>query len=502
MLASPGTVLAIDLGTSTAKALIVGPNGDVLGGGQDAYPTVRNRDDRDEQHVEDWLEAIVQAIATARRFAPTATIEAIAVTGQMHGTVLYDSNALPLHPAVIWSDRRGAASLPSLLASLGPSLASTIGGPLATGYLAATLSWFRQERPQIWQHIHRVALPTDAIVHALCGEFATDPSNAAGTGLLNGQTGDWDSGILEILGYPREWLPRIVPSGSTVGNLTARAADLFGLPEGTPVITAGGDAPAAAAGSGVLTDDIAMVVVSTGAQFMRPTGTWSPEPGGRWHTWPAALPEAVPGDRWLRVGAMLNGGRAIDWIHRTVAPDLTVSDLVDSTRNVTAGVDGLIFLPYLAGERTPILDPYARGAFIGLTDRHEPRHLVRAVLEGICLSIADTAKQMAAGLSAPTSIVLGGGGASVTFRGILASVLGVPLVVPQVQSTSAHGAASVAAMANGWRTASDIVEFTRRGATVVHPVAADHARYGDLLASYRAATDALLPLMHRMQDVP
>lgn len=497
----PGTVLAIDLGTSSVKVLIVGPTGEVLGWGQAAYPTIQARPDQDEQHLEDWLDGISQATAAARRFTPNSTIEAIAVTGQMHGTVMYDANGLALHTAVIWSDRRAAALLPQVLETLGPSLPSTIGGPLATGYMAVTLAWFQQHRPQVWEHIRRVALPADAIVHALCGEFATDPSNAVSTGLLNGQTGEWEPDILDTIGIPVEWLPPIVPSGSIAGQLTSRAASQLDLPAGIPVVTAGGDAPVAAVGGGVVSNDSAMVVVSTGSQFMRPVPAWSPEPDGRWHTWPSAA-ASFAGDRWLNVGALLNGGRAIDWIHRTVARDIPVSDVLESCRDVPVGADGLLFLPYLAGERTPILDPYARGAFIGLADRHEPRHLVRAVLEGICLSIVDASAQMASGLPTPNKIVLGGGGASTVFRTILASALGIPLTVPPVQAISAHGAAFVTALANSWMSLADVAGIVGRGATVVQPNPADHTRYRELLDTYQDARSNLLPIMHRLQGMP
>ncbi|HYI24691.1 MAG TPA: FGGY family carbohydrate kinase, partial [Thermomicrobiales bacterium] len=407
MPSQPGTVLAIDLGTSSVKVLIVGPNGNVLARGQAGYPTIHSRPDHDEQRIDDWLDATGEAVRAARRFTPDTPIDAIAVTGQMHGTVLYDADGLLLHPAVIWSDRRATELLPDLMATLGSTLMETIGGPLGTGYLASTLAWFRTHRPQVWRHIARVALPVDAIVQALCGSFVTDASNAVSSGLLNAQTGQWDTGILDTLGIPAGWLPEIVSPGTYAGYLTARASGLLGLPAGVPVAPAGGDALAAAVGGGVLTSDATMVVVSTGAQVIRPTGKWTPEQSGRWHTWPSATPPEAHGDRWASVGALLNGGRAIDWIHRTTCPGTPVQDVLDSARTVPAGADGLLFLPYLAGERTPLLDPYMRGSVVGLSDRHEPRHLMRAVLEGVALAIAGAADSMSAGSSMPQHLVVG-----------------------------------------------------------------------------------------------
>lgn len=492
-------ILAIDLGTSSVKALILSSHGSILGRGQASYPTSHPRPGFDEQHVDDWLQAIIAATASARRFAPLATIQGLVITGQMHGTVMLDQFGMPLHPAIIWSDRRALGMLPDLQARLGPGLPFTIGGPLGTGYLALSLTWIRAHRPHLWSEITRVALPTDYVGFLLTGSLATDPSNAVSTGLLGAETGNWDESLLDAFAIPESWLSSLGPSGRQIGPLAPGVAEALDLPSGLPVFHAGGDAPVAAIGGNVFAGTDAMITLSTGAQVVRPAARYSPEPEGRWHTWPAALPPGVRGCRWLSVGAMLNAGLAIDWIHRTLAPDLALADVVELARAVPAASSNVLFIPYLAGERSPLLDPRARGAFIGLNDSHGPEHLVRAVLEGIALSLADTLDRMTLDTDRPDRIVFGGGGASREIRQVMANVIGVPLAIPPIQEISALGAARIGAHGLGW---TDLMEAGRDSlapGSTVHPVQAEHDIYRERLGLFREAVAATVPIMHELQ---
>lgn len=492
-------VLAIDLGTSSVKALILSRHGAILGRGQSSYSTSHPRPGFDEQDVDDWWQAIITATEGARRFASLARIEGIAVTGQMHGTVLLDENEQPLHPAIIWSDRRAVNLLPDIQSRMGPDLPSRIGGPLGTGYLALTLAWIREHLPQTWSEIAHAALPADFVGYLLTGRLATDPSNAVSTGLLNAATATWDASLAAAFGIPVAWLSPLKSSGGLIGALASGAAAELDLPEGLPVYQAGGDAPVAAIGGQVFTETDAMITMSTGAQVIRPTPRYAPEPAGRWHTWLAALPPETHGCRWLSVGATLNAGRAIDWIHRAVAPHLALTDVMDMAMAAPAGAGNLLFLPYLAGERSPLLDPRARGAFIGLQDSHGPEHLVRAVLEGIALSLADTLDRMTPGLDRPGRIVFGGG-ASRDMRHIVASVLGLPLETSVAQESSALGAARIATHALGWSDLANGIHGAVMSGQIVNPAEADRALYQERLGLFREAATAMLPLMHRLQQ--
>jgi len=492
-------ILAIDLGTSSVKTLILSSLGAILGRGQASYSTSHPRPGYDEQFLDDWLQGIIAATASARRFAPLAVIRALAITGQMHGTVMLDHQGMPLHPAIIWSDQRASDLLPDIQARLGPTLPTTIGGPLGTGYLALSLAWIREHRPHLWNEITQVGLPADFLGFLLTGVMTTDPSNAVSSGLLNAETLRWDESLLAAFGIPADWLPTLIPTGSEIGTLAAESAEALELPPGLPVFHAGGDAAVAAIGGYVSTHAQAMITMSTGAQVIRPIDRYVPEPEGRWHTWPAALPANVSGCRWLSVGATLNAGRAIDWIHRTLAPGTSLADVVELAQAVPAGSRNLLFLPYLAGERSPLLDPYARGAFIGLSDAHGPEHMARAVLEGVALSLTDTLDRMTLESDRPDQIVFGGGGASRDMRQIMANVIGVSLAIPPVQESSALGAARIGAHALGWIDIMEIQMAPLAPGSIVHPAQAEHDLYHERLGVYREAVAANLSIMRRLQ---
>jgi xylulokinase len=232
---------------------------------------------------------------------------------------------------------------------------------------------------------------------------------------------------------------------------------------------------------------------------LRPVAAFNPEPAGLWHTWPSAIPPGAPGAEWLSAGALLNGGRVIDWIHETLAPGVPIADVMDLAGTAPAGADGLIFLPYLAGERSPLLDPFARGAFLGLTSAHQPRHLVRAVIEGLALAIADVTGRMSTDDAPPGRIVVAGGGSLRAVRQILANVLGVPLEGAVVPDSSALGAARIATHGIG---ESDVISDgpwgSDRGA-VVEPDKRLREFYVERLGLFREASAATMPIIHRLQ---
>lgn len=497
-----GGLLAIDLGTSSVKTLVLDQHGHIAGRGRASYPTLHPRPSHDEQLLDDWLQATISAAVSARRFAPNLNIQGVAVTGQMHGTVLFDRSARPIGPAIIWSDRRAAGDVGALAGTLGPDLAERIGGPLGPGYQAATLAWLHVHRPDIWGRIDKILLPKDALVYLLTGIAATDPSDAVGTGLLDAESGHWDDEILDRLGIDPDWLPPIMPSGTPIVPLTVDAAEAMQLSPGIPVIVAGGDAPMAALGAGVADPHAALVMLSTGAQVIRPAHDYRPDPAGRWHTWPSALPAGANGAKWNQVGATLNAGRALTWIRALVAPDSTLAELLERAADVPPLAEGLLFIPYLIGERCPLSDPHARGAFIGLSEAHGAAQMARAVIEGVTLAIADALYHLSRDLPLPGTIQLGGGGASSpVWRQIVADVLNVPIQVSGVADLSALGAARIAAHTLGWAEFSPTVAGTPDHARMVSPHS-DHAvRYRELFTVYRQAASTLAPLTHALRDV-
>ncbi len=496
---NPKAILALDLGTSSAKALVVALDGTVLGRGMESYPTLHPRDGYDEQDIEDWLHSVIAATAGARRFAPNVEVVAVGITGQMHGTVMLGPNGEYLNSAVIWSDRRTAALANSWSERLGDSLPAIIGGLMGNGYQALTLAWFLREQPAIRDAIRTVLLPVDMLGFLLTGEIATTPSNAASTGLMRISSKTWDTGLLDAFGVEERWLPEIVPEGSIIGELTPAAADVLGVPPGIPVVHGGGDANAAAVGNGVTTHDAVLITLSTGAQVLRPVVSLNPEPSGMWHTWPSAVPPGAPGAGWLSAGALLNGGRVVDWIHQTLAPGVPIADIMDLAADAPAGADGLVFLPYLAGERSPLLDPFARGAFLGLASFHQPQHLLRAVIEGLALSIADVTGRMSLDDSAPNRVVVAGGGSLRVMRHILATVIGVPLERAVVQDSSALGAARIAAHGIGVADVISERQWAPERGELVEPDMRLREFYVERLGLFREAAAVSMPIIHRLQ---
>lgn len=486
-------ILALDLGTSSLKALLVAPDGRVLASSRHPYPTAHPKPGFAEQNPHDWWQAAVAAVGTAR---DTGTIAAITVTGQMHGTVLLDDVWRPLGPAIIWADERSARFAVELTARLGAEQIHRLcGSPLFAGVQAATLAWLRSEEPKRWQHTRHVLLPKDWLAFQLTGTLATEPSDAAGTLLFASERRDWASPILDALALDRDWLPDVIPSGSILGGLNGAAAGQLGLPAKTPVILAGGDAPCGAVAAGATDPNRAVVLLSTGAQVIQAATSYTPDPTGRIHVWPAALPGPP---RWNRMGATLNAGLAVEWV-RALTRMPTPEALLDAAARIPAGANGLLFLPYLIGERTPLMDAEARGAFLGLGVAHGPPELARAVVEGITFSLHEALAAVAGGEERPVEIVLGGGLARhPLWSRLLADGLGLPALALAVADLSTYGAAMLAAHGLGWIDILDPPAVWRQQGDQVAPNAEEHERFREQFAIARELSQKTQPLSGRL----
>lgn len=447
-------VLAIDLGTSSVKALMLSPLGDVLAVGRGAHPTHRPQPNWNEQDPAAWWDAMRDAVRDVISQAPEYAIAAIGLTGQMHGTVALDASGAPIRPAIIWSDRRSNHERAAIAEEVGPTLPLRIGGPLGVGYLATTARWLNVHEPEIASRIASLLLPKDALAFSLTGNRVTEPSDAISTGLLNAQAWEWDPTMLRVAGIDPAWLPEVLSSGSVAGHLLPDRAAELELPGGIPVVVAGGDAPCAAFGAGMTTPDEVMVVLSSGAQVILPTPGFAPDPGARWHTFPSAVGihhhALGNGEQRNRVCATGNAGIALEWLSRSTGTP--VSTLLDEAETVAPGADDCLFIPSLTGQRTPVLDARAKGAFFGLSDRHERAHLARAVAEGVifaCRQALDTITADQAGR--PTRIRLGGGPSQhPLMRRLVADIMNLPVVPMASPDLTALGAARSAALAIGW----------------------------------------------------
>ncbi|MFL5759280.1 MAG: xylulokinase [Thermomicrobiales bacterium] len=481
-------LLGLDLGTSAVKALICDERGRVLGRGHAEHPINRPVPGAAEQDPEDWWQAVKVATWQALAGRGSSKIAAIGLTGQMHGTILLDRHDRPVLPAIIWADARSRAEVEAITATIGsPRLIQITGSPLATGFQAATVKWVQRNYAQKWPSVRRILLPKDYLRLRLTGDFATDPSDASSTLLLDLNTRQWSEQMLDTVRIERSMLPAILPSAAITGTLTGEAANELGLSSGVPVIAGGGDAPCGALGAGIVDPNSMLLTISTGGQALVPSDSPKIDTSGRMHTYCSALNR--PG--WYQMGATLVAGLAMKWLRDEVFALDDESGYDEMTRLAAMappGASGLIFLPYLIGERTPHMNPTARGMFIGLTASHGRAHLTRAVMEGVTFALFDAYDVLRQAGASPASVVLAGGGAkSGLWQELVADVFDMTIVPLKTAEQSARGAALLAGEGVGWfNAASTAASWVEYGPAVTAD-SSDHEIYSQLLPMYRDA---------------
>lgn len=493
-----GVVLGIDVSTTATKAVVLDATGAVRAIGSAAYGFEQPRPLWSEQDPGLWWDGAVSAIRQALAGAGVAAsdVDGIGLTGQMHGLVLLDAAGEVLRPAILWNDQRTAAECDAIRARVGPArLVEITGNDALTGFTAPKLAWVRAHEPDVWAKVAHVLLPKDYLRYRLTGEYALDKADGAGTLLFDLAARDWSPVMLDALGIDPAWMPPTFEGPEVTGVVSAVAAGATGLRAGTPVMAGGGDQAANAVGVGaVVPGRVALSLGTSGVVFAT---TDSPlfEPAGRVH----AFCHAVPG-RWHMMSVMLSAAGSLRWFRDAIAPGTAFGELVDGAAEAPAGSDGLLFLPYLSGERSPHPDPLARGAFVGLTLAHDRRHLTRAVLEGVAFGLRDGLDLMTeAGMPAPAQIRASGGGtASALWRQILADVLGAEIATVSTTEGAAYGAGLLAAVGAGW---FPTVEGAADAVVVATPTAApgpDLLRYAELHARYRELYPALAPSFRRL----
>ncbi len=495
---APEVVVGIDTSTTATKAVLVDDAGGVVSVGVDEYGVNSPRPGWSEQDPQQWWEATCAAVRSALSGAPTAQVRGVGLTGQMHGSVLLDRHQDVVRPALLWNDQRTAEQCQEIRERVGAQrLVSLTGNDALTGFTAPKLLWVREHEPARWERVAHVLLPKDYVRLRLTGELATDVADASGTLLLDVASRSWSAPVLEALGLSSSLMPRLAEGPEVTGVVTAEAASATGLPEGIPVVAGGGDQSANAVGVGAVSPEVGALSLGTSGVVFVPTASPVVEPEGRVH----AFCHAVPG-QWHVMGVMLSAAGSLRWYRDTIAPGTEFATLVAEAADIPPGAEGLTFLPYLTGERTPHADPDARGAFVGLSVRHSRAHLTRAVLEGVAFGLRDGLELMgAAGVPLPGQLRASGGGTrSPLWRQIVSDVLGVALVSVGTAEGAAFGAAVLAAVGIGW---ADSVEAATARMVHVQPITAatrpDEAaagtassnRYAEPYAAYRELYPAL-----------
>ena len=442
-------LMGLDISTTGAKALIIDETGGVIAVANTPQPISQPQPLWSEQNPDDWWDGIVKSIraALAESGLRGDDISAIGLTGQMHGLVLLDERGGVLRPSILWNDQRTGAQCDYMTEVIGAHrLLELTGNPALTGFTAPKILWVRDNEPDIYAKAAQVLLPKDYIRYKLTDAYATDLAGAAGTSLLNVAERAWSKDVLDALDIPAAWMPPVHEGTQVTSRISATAAAATGLGAGTPVVGGGGDQAAGAIGMGCVTPDKVGVTVGTSGVVFAPLGSYAYEPEGRLHAFCHAVPET-----WHFMGVMLSAAGSLQWYKDTFAADMDYDSLLAEAATVPAGGEGLFFLPYLTGERTPHPDPLARGAFIGITSRHSRGHITRAVLEGVAFGLKDSFTLIDnVGLPEQFEVRISGGGAkSPVWQQIIADVLGAPLVNINTTEGGAFGAAVLASVAAG-----------------------------------------------------
>lgn len=477
-------LLGIDLGTSSVKSILFDPHqAKIVATAAQEYPIDKPRPDRAEQNPEAWWQATVETVRRVTTAADRSRIAGISFSGQMHGALLLDAQGQPLHPAIIWADQRSAEACQTLIETVGAERYAAVAGTLpAAGFMGPTLVWLAHHQPDLLDRTHKVIFPKDYLRLRLTGHIATDVSDAAGSGVFDIRRQRWADSILDKVGLPVDLFPEPLLSTAVAGSLTQPAAEALGLPAGIPVVAGCADQPAQAIGNGLIRPGRASVTTGSGGQVFTPIqiNPTSGQTDPRLHV----FNHAVPG-LWYVLGAILSAGLSLRWLR-----DLTglpqsgqaYATLSAEASTVPAGAEGLIFLPYLSGERTPHMDPLARGGFIGLTHFHQRGHLARAVMEGVAMALRQALElSLSLGGQVETIIAAGGGAESDVWRQIQADVLGLPMQQSLLREQAGVGAALLAGVGAGFYTDLDeaCAQVVQYGPPT-HPDPIRHKQYNQL----------------------
>ena len=425
-------LVGLDVGTTGVKALAVSPDGEVLARAERGYGLSSPRPGWSEQDPEDWWRATQDALGAL----DVPEIAGIGLSGQMHGLVVLDAEDRVLRPAILWNDQRTAAECAEIEDRVGlERLLALTGNRALTGFTAPKLLWLARHEPDVYARIAHVMLPKDYVRFRLTGERATDMADASGTLLLDVPHRRWSEEVLAALDLPAEWLPRLLESPEVSGQTQ----------DGVPVAAGAGDQAAGALGVGVDRPGPVSVVLGTSGVVFAALPSFKADEQGRVH----AFCHAVPGG-WHAMGVMLSAAGSLRWLANVAAPGEDYGALIAEAERWEPGVEGLTFLPYLSGERTPHADPNARGAFVGLSQRHDRGALARSVLEGVAFGLRDSLELLAAiGVRAEVGRVSGGGSRSSLWLRIVASALRLPLQKTAVEEGAAYGAALLGGVAAG-----------------------------------------------------
>jgi xylulokinase len=491
--------IGVDVGTTGSRAVAVDERGEVVDARTAEYPLLTPRPQWTEQDPAEWWRATGEVLSAVAQICHEASgdIVGVGLTGQMHGSVFLDQQGEVIRPALLWNDQRTGRQCEQITDRVGPErIVQITGNPALTGFQAPKVLWLRDQEPSNYERVAHVLLPKDYVRYRLARELATDASDAAGTLFLDLRERTWSSEVLGALEVPAEWLPPVFESPEPTGRVSDDIAERLGLPPRIPVAAGGGDNAAAAIGAAVTHEGLMSSSIGTSGVLFAHAEGCAVDPSGRIH----AFAHSVPG-RYCLLAVTLSAGGSLRWWRDLTG--LGYEELVAEAETIQPGSEGLVFMPYLTGERTPHLDPMATGGFIGLTARHTRGHMTRALMEGVLFSLRDGIEIMRGLGVRPTQIrAIGGGASSELWLQLQADVYGAEVHRLAVEEGAAYGAALLGHIAAG--TFADVDEATSVVRTLEQVTEPEPKRvqvYEETYAVYRSLYGMLREDMHRLVEL-
>jgi xylulokinase len=451
-------LIGIDIGTSSTKTTIIDQDGDVVTWVDEEYRIHSPQSGWAEQDTETWFAAVINTLRKAvdQSHIPVNQVVGIGLAGQMHGLVCVDKAGAPLRPAIIWADHRSKIEVDELKNRIGiDHQAEWLGNPLAAGFMLPSWLWLEKHEPAVAASTRYLMLPKDYIRYRLTGTFGSEPSDASSTLLFDPHTCAWSKPLLHEIGLSIDRLPPVSESSAIAGGLLPEIAASTGLLSGTPVVFGGSDVSLQALGQGITEPGTVSCTIGTGGQLFAPVLRPVHDPQLRLHLFCHAIPE-----RWHLEAAILSAGLSLRWLRDNLWAGQSYSALVDGAQNVEAATQGLFFLPYLAGERTPVMDPDIRASFIGLGLEHRQAHLVRAVMEGVVFALRQGLELMGSlGVSIDRLVATGGATNHPLWLQLQADIFNQPVYISKTSQATGFGAAVLAGIGTGLYNDARAVPF-------------------------------------------
>ncbi|MNW40788.1 Xylulose kinase [compost metagenome] len=492
-------VIGIDLGTSSVKTLLVNQNGEIAGEASASYPLIQERPGFSEQDPEEWVKGTMTCLKQLLKESGVAAgdVEGVSFSGQMHGLVLLDEQNNVLRNAILWNDTRTTKQCRDIDAKLGSKLLDITRNAALEGFTLPKILWVQENEPELFAKAARFVLPKDYLRYRMTGQVQMEISDAAGTLLLNVPEGQWSEEIAATFGLPAGFCPPLVGSTENTGSLQPEFAAESGLSAGTKVFGGGADNACGAVGAGIVRKGDALCSVGTSGVVLTYEEDKNKDFAGKVHFFNHAHPGA-----FYAMGVTLAAGYSLSWFKESLAPELSFDELLKPVGDIAPGSEGLLFTPYLVGERTPHADSVIRGSFIGLSGTHRREHLARAVMEGITFSLQESFDLFgAAGIEVERVISIGGGAKNPVWLQMQADIFGKPVVALKNEQGPAMGAAMMAAVGSGWfGSLKECADAFIGYAKTYEPIPANVEKYARLFKLYQQVYAATRSLNEGLQE--